>query len=152
MKLWIRILLVALMWVLLGAFIGKALAAAPDRERTCLAQAIYWEARGQPITAQLAVAQVVMNRVEDGRFRPSICGVVYQRNERGCQFTWVCAGVGRPRDREAWQRALVVAEIAQTDYIDLVDGALFFHDTSIRRWRHLQKTVRIGNLVFYKER
>lgn len=152
MRLWLRIVLVALMWILIGAFIGKALAATPDRQRTCLAQAIYWEARGQSLTAQIAVAQVVLNRVEDGRFRPDICGVVFQRNSNGCQFAWVCSGLNRPRDREAWQRALVIAEIAQTDYPDLVNGALFFHDTSIRRWRHLQKTARIGDLVFYKER
>ncbi|CAB5224349.1 SleB Cell wall hydrolyses involved in spore germination [uncultured Caudovirales phage] len=152
MRLWLRLLLVALMWFLLGAFIGRALAATPDRQRTCLAQAVYWEARGQPFNSQIAVAQVVMNRVEDGRFRPDICGVVYQRNANGCQFAWVCAGLNRPRDRQAWQRALVIAEIAQTDYIDLVDGALFFHDTSIRRWRHLEKTARIGDLVFYRER
>lgn len=152
MRLWIRILLIALMWMLIGAFIGRALAATPDRQRTCLAKAVYWEARGQPFNSQIAVAQVVMNRVEDGRFRPDICGVVFQRNERGCQFVWVCAGLNRPRDRDAWQRALVVAEVAQTDYIDLVDGAIFFHDTSIRRWRHLEKTARIGDLVFYRER
>lgn len=157
MKRWIRIFLIALIWVLLmmwllmGVFIGKVLAATPERQRTCLAQAIYWEARDQPFNGQIAVAQVVMNRVEDGRFRPDICGVVFQRNERGCQFAWVCAGLNRPRDQRAWQRALVVAEVAQTDYIDLVDGALFFHDTTIRRWRHLEKTARIGNLVFYRE-
>lgn len=152
MRLWVRIVLVALMWFVLGAFIGKALAATPDRQRNCLAQAIYWEARGQPFNGQVAVAQVVMNRVEDGRFRSDPCGVVFQRNERGCQFVWVCAGVGRPRDRQAWQMALHVAEIATTDYVDLVEGALFFHDTRVRRWPHLEKTVKIGDLVFYRER
>lgn len=152
MKLWIRLLLMALAWFLAGMLIGRAVAATPDRQRTCLAQAVYWEARGQPFNSQVAVAQVVLNRVEDGRFRPDICGVVFQRNSNGCQFVWVCAGLNRPRDQQAWRRALVVAEVAQTDYIDLVDGALFFHDTSIRRWRHLEKTARIGDLVFYRER
>ena len=152
MKLWIRIVLVALMWMLLGAFIGKALASTPDRQRTCLAQAVYWEARGQPFNSQIAVAQVVMNRVEDGRFPAEICSVVYQRTARGCQFEWVCAGLRRPRDSRAWQMALHIAEIASTDYIDLVDGAIFFHDTRVRRWPHLEKTARIGDLVFYKER
>lgn len=152
MRLWLRLLLIALMWFLLGVFIGSALAATPDRQRACLAKAVYWEARGESFNSQIAVAQVVLNRVEDGRFRSDICGVVFQRNARGCQFAWVCAGLNRPRDRQAWQRALRVAEIAQTDYIDLVGGALFFHDTSIRRWRHLEKTARIGDLVFYRER
>ena len=151
MRLWLRILLVALMWVLLGPIIGSALASTPDRQRTCLAQAIYWEARGQPFNSQIAVAQVVLNRVEDGRFRPDICGVVFQRRRGVCQFEWVCAGLRHHRDPRAWQRALHVAEIASTDYVDLVGGALFFHDTRIRRWPHLEKTARIGDLIFYRE-
>lgn len=151
MKWWVRIA-AALLWFLVGVFFANAAAASPDRQRTCLARAIYWEARGQPFNSQIAVAQVVLNRVEDARFPADICGVVFQRGARGCQFEWVCAGLNRPRDRRAWQRALVIAEIAQTDYVDLVDGALFFHDTSIRRWRHLQKTARIGDIIFYKER
>ena len=118
----------------------------------CLAQAVYWEARGQSFNSQIAVAQVVLNRVEDGRFPSTICGVVYQRNAKRCQFEWVCAGLRRARDQRAWRRALHVAEIASTDYVDLVDGAIFFHDTRIRRWPHLQRTAKIGDIIFYRER
>jgi spore germination cell wall hydrolase CwlJ-like protein len=149
---WWTFILGALMWFLAGFFLASSAAATPDRQRTCLAQAVYWEARGQSFNSQIAVAQVVLNRVEDGRFPAEICEVVYQRNARGCQFAWVCAGVRRPREQAAWQRALHIAEVAQTDYIDLVDGALFFHDTRVRGWRHLEKTARIGDLIFYKER
>lgn len=127
-------------------------ASPPDRQMRCLAQAIYWEARNQPFQGQVAVAQVVLNRREDARFPDSLCGVVFQRTERGCQFEWVCTlGRRQPRDVRAWELALHVAEVAQTDYIDLVGGAIFFHDSSVRRWRHLEKTVRIGNLIFYRE-
>jgi spore germination cell wall hydrolase CwlJ-like protein len=130
----------------------EAKAADPLREMQCLAQAVYWEARNQPFNSQIAVAQVVLNRVEDTRFPSTICGVVYQRNDRGCQFEWVCAGLRRPRDQRAWHMALHIAEVASTDYIDLVDGAIFFHDTRIRRWSHLERTAKIGDLIFYRER
>jgi hypothetical protein len=48
--------------------------------------------------------------------------------------------------------ALHIAEVASTDYIDLVSGAIFFHDTRIRRWPHLERTAKIGDLFFYRER
>ena len=124
-----------------------------DRQMECLAKAVYWEARNQPFNAQVAVAQVVLNRVEDGRFRSNICGVVFQRDSRGCQFTWVCTNATRrPRDPHSWQVAQVAAYVAVFDYIDMVNGAIFFHDTSVRRWSHMERTARIGELVFYRER
>ncbi len=125
----------------------------PSRQMECLAKAVYWEARNQPFNAQVAVAQVVLNRVEDGRFRSDICGVVFQRDSRGCQFTWVCTNATRrPRDPHPWHVAQVAAYVAVFDYIDMVNGAIFFHDTSVRRWSHLERTARIGELVFYRER
>ena len=136
-----------LCWLPLQAHAGL------DRQMDCLARAVYWEARNQPFNAQVAVAQVVLNRVEDGRFRADICGVVFQRDSRGCQFTWVCTNAGRrPRDQHSWEVAQVAAFVAVFDYVDMVDGAIFFHDTSVRRWPHLERTVRIGELVFYRER
>lgn len=124
-----------------------------DRQMECLALAVYWEARSQPFNAQVAVAQVVLNRVEDGRFRADICGVVFQRDSRGCQFTWVCTNANRrPRDRHSWEIAQYAAYLAVFDYIDMVEGAIFFHDVSVRRWPHLERTVRIGELIFYRER
>ncbi len=124
-----------------------------NRQMECLALAVYWEARSQPLNAQVAVAQVVLNRVEDGRFRSDICGVVFQRDSRGCQFTWVCNNATRrPRDRHSWEIAQYAAYLAVFDYIDMVEGALFFHDVSVRRWPHLERTARIGELIFYRER
>lgn len=127
--------------------------AGQDRQMECLAKAVYWEARNQPFPAQVAVAQVVLNRVADGRFRPDICGVVFQRNSRGCQFTWACDRRKRqPRDQQAWAVARQAAYAATDDHRDMVRGAIFFHDSSIRRWPHLERTARIGQLIFYKER
>jgi len=123
------------------------------RQMECLSLAVYWEARNQPFNAQVAIAQVVLNRVEDGRFRSDICGVVFQRDSRGCQFTWVCTNATRrPRDPHSWQVARAAAYAAVFDYSDMVNGAIFFHDTSVRRWSHLERTARIGELVFYRER
>ena len=125
----------------------------PSRQMECLSLAVYWEARNQPFNAQVAVAQVVLNRVEDGRFRSDICGVVFQRDSRGCQFTWVCTNATRrPRDPHSWQIARAAAYAAVFDYSDMVNGAIFFHDTSVRRWSHMERTARIGELVFYRER
>ncbi len=130
-----------------------AKAADPLREMRCLAQAVYWEARGQPFNAQVAVAQVVINRAEDGRFGNTLCAVVYQRNAGTCQFTWVCTNAARrPRDQRAWEIANYAAYLAVFDHPDLVEGAIFFHDTSVRRWPHLERTARIGNIIFYRER
>jgi N-acetylmuramoyl-L-alanine amidase len=78
-------------------------AAAPqtidDHSVTCLARTVYFEARGEPLAAQKAVAEVVMNRVQQG-FAPSICGVVYQRR----QFSWTTRPA-RVREAAAYARA-----------------------------------------------
>ncbi len=139
---------------LLAALLPVAAKAAdPLREMACLSKAVYWEARNQPFNAQVGVAQVVLNRAEDGRFGNTLCAVVYQRNVRGCQFTWVCTNANRrPRDQAAWEVANYAAYLAVFDHPDLVDGAIFFHDKSVRRWPHLERTVRIGDLIFYRER
>lgn len=148
----------AAIWIVLGMLIAaltSSKAAADTEQRLhCLTHVIYWEARGQPQPTQVAVAQVVMNRAIDGRFPSDICGVIYQRNAGRCQFSWVCTHRGRypMRDLDALKAAREAAELALEEHKDLTRGALFFHDTSIRGWPHLRRTVRLGDLVFYKER
>ncbi len=75
------------------------LAAAQDPERTCLAQAVYYEARGETREGQIAIAEVVIRRTVDGRYPRTICGVVFDgANRRGCQFSFACNGdMKRPR-------------------------------------------------------
>jgi spore germination cell wall hydrolase CwlJ-like protein len=78
----------------------------------CLALNVYWEARDQEIAGQVAVAQVVMNRVADPRYPNDACGVIRDGGEtkHKCQFSWYCDGKADiPRDVEAWETALVVA-------------------------------------------
>jgi N-acetylmuramoyl-L-alanine amidase len=119
----------------------------------CVALAMYWEARGEGREGMLAVGSVVLNRVDDERFPDSVCGVVYQGGETPpCQFSWWCDGKSdRPTQQSAWLSSLDLARELLTDRPrDPTDGALFFHNTSIKSpWRR-QRTARIGNHVFYR--
>lgn len=100
--------------------------AAMDAEMRCLAGAVYFEARGEALAGQLAVAQVIVNRTEDGRFPRSYCGVVAQPG----QFSFM-RGQRMPAVREgsaAWERAVAVARIAHQGLWDSEAGnAVFFH-------------------------
>src|SRR6185312_988713 len=88
----------------------------------CLADAIYFEARGEPIRGQMAVAQVVMNRVFSGRYPNNVCGVVYQNANRhlACQFTFACEGknLNRIDEPEMWSQAKRIAK-------DTLDGKIW---------------------------
>lgn len=135
------------------------------KERNCLAEAIYHEARGEPIDGQWAVAKVILNRVESKKFPSSVCGVVYQnahmRNR--CQFSFACdglsdeAGNGNRIVRESWVRASLIAKIAfeRTAGSDseniLPDSVLFYHNRSVNpHWASAFRSVaRIGGHIFY---
>lgn len=121
----------------------------------CLAQAIYFEARGEQDAGKRAVAAVVLNRVAQPEFPDTVCGVVRDGGERPpCQFSWWCDGKSdAPTDEVAWSEALSVAnEALQGLENDPTEGALFFHHTSVRPgWRRVfQRTVRIGPHIFYR--
>lgn len=82
-----------------------------DRQLECMAMNIYHEARSESYAGQLAVATVTINRVGNEKFPSTVCGVVWQRNKRGCQFSWTCDGRSdKIRNNEAYQEALIVAE------------------------------------------
>jgi len=123
------------------------------RTQRCLAQVMYWEARGEGRQGMVAVASVVLNRVEDKRFPDSVCGVVYQGGESPpCQFSWWCDGKSdRPTNQKKWAEALSLADTIMTDKPhDPTAGALFYHNTSIQDpWRR-PLTARIGNHIFYR--
>ena len=120
-------------------------------EMTCLAGAVYFESRGEPLAGQLAVARVVINRAEDNRFPASYCGVVYQR----AQFSFVKNG-RMPRistHTEAWQRARVIARIAHDGMWDSPAGdAVFFHANYVRpKWSYRkQRLAQIDTHIFYR--
>ena len=117
----------------------------------CLAGAVYFESRGEPLHGQLAVAQVVINRSEDARWPASYCGVVYQR----AQFSFVKNG-RMPRIRTssgAWQRAKAIAQIAHDGlWASEVGDAVYFHATYVRpKWsRRKERTAQIDTHIFYR--
>jgi N-acetylmuramoyl-L-alanine amidase len=122
---------------------------ASDSQMECLAGAVYFEAKGEPLHGQLSVAEVILNRARSGRFPSSICGVVKQRGQfsfiRGGRFPAIARGT------LAWKRAVAIAQIAVQD---LADGpapkALFFHAKRVSpRWK-LTRVASVGNHIFYR--
>jgi spore germination cell wall hydrolase CwlJ-like protein len=135
---------------------------ANDNEIICLAENIYFEARGESTAGRMAVALVVLNRVKDRRFPNSVCGVVKQTKYypsgridlHSCQFSWYCDGKSdAPADRSCWEDALLIAEVMYTyDSIDVTNGSLWYHSKRVNpNWAtHYQQTVSIDNHIFYK--
>ena len=125
-------------------------ASVPSRaEIACLAEAIYFEARGTGTEGEVAVAHVVVNRSNDPEFPGSVCGVVRD----GCQFSYRCDGRSdRLSDASARARAYKVAEAVLSADEDPTDGALFFHSAKARPgWFAKRERVgRIGGNVFYR--
>ena len=122
----------------------------------CLTEALYFEARGENLTGQLAVAEVILNRVDSRRFPNSVCKVVRQGESRrnACQFSFRCDGKKEVfSERGAFQRAGKIANIMlQGRERVLTDGATFYHTKRVRpSWaRRLTKTTDIGVHVFYR--
>lgn len=104
----------------------------PRRELECLTDAVYYEARGESLEGQAAVAQVVLNRARAPRFPKSVCGVVFQGvGAGGCQFSFACNGaMAHTVEWAAWGRAQAVAARALNGYVmDAVGTAVQFHGT-----------------------
>jgi spore germination cell wall hydrolase CwlJ-like protein len=129
------------------------------RAEKCLAEAVYFESRGESVRGQMAVAQVVMNRVFSDFYPGDVCDVVYQNAHRrlACQFTFACDGIRDVvRDQDAWQRAKRIAA-------DTLDGKLWLEDVGkathyhaywVRPWwiRTMRKLHKIGVHSFYRPR
>jgi hypothetical protein len=126
-------------------------------EHRCLAQALYYEARGEGVAGQKAVAEVIFHRMRTGNYGHSICAVVFEGADKpGCQFSFACNGeLTLPKVPEAWMRAQMLAARILTGEERMDDetgGAISFHAVSVNPdWaNYLQRTVQIGNHVFYK--
>jgi spore germination cell wall hydrolase CwlJ-like protein len=130
-------------------------ALALEREAGCLAQAIYYEARGESNKGKLAVAEVVMNRVRSGNYPDTICGVVFQGAARktGCQFSFTCDGtLGRPVEALAWRKAERLARnVVLGRMASQVGSATHYHATYVDPYwaDSLERTTRIGRHIFY---
>ncbi|MBD3771064.1 MAG: cell wall hydrolase [Rhodobacterales bacterium] len=131
-------------------------AEALDSEAHCMAQAIYYESRNEPLAGQLAVAEVISNRMRDHRYPDTACGVVFQGATRttGCQFTFTCDGaLNRKPKGTAWEQAKeIAAHVLMNLAEDRTGGATHYHATYVDPvWSAgLIKTDKIGLHVFYR--
>jgi spore germination cell wall hydrolase CwlJ-like protein len=136
----------------LDELVGTYEAAAPaDREQECLANAVYFESRGEPIEGQLAVAQVVMNRAASGRYPADLCEVITQK----AQFSFIHDGRFPAADKasEAWRKSVAIAKIAEAKVADsgIPSDCLWYHATYVSPgWgKRLNRQAQIGLHIFY---
>jgi spore germination cell wall hydrolase CwlJ-like protein len=130
---------------------------AREKAEKCLANAVYFEARAEPVRGQIAVAQVVMNRVFSGYYPNDVCGVVYQNANRrfACQFTFACDGIPDVvNEPEAWVRAKQIASETLDGKLWLpeIGKATHYHAYWVRpSWVHeMIKLNKIGVHTFYR--
>jgi N-acetylmuramoyl-L-alanine amidase len=125
----------------------------------CLAENVYFEARGEPLEGQYAVAEVTLNRTRSDNFPHTVCGVVHETRwdpSRGrfvADFSWTERGGLSPQNGPAWKQAMAVASAAYDDLHEpLVPGALFYHATTVHpEWARIRKAVAtIGKHIFYE--
>jgi hypothetical protein len=139
----------------LGLFDEKSRA----KSEKCLAEAVYFEARGEAVRGQIAVAQVVLNRAFSGKYPESVCGVVYQNKHRhlACQFTFACDNNKDViREPDMWERARKIAK-AMLDgqlWLPEVDKSTHYHAYWVRpSWvSEMKKMYRTGVHTFYRPR
>jgi spore germination cell wall hydrolase CwlJ-like protein len=137
---------------------GESQAEFEERERRCLATAIYFEARGEPIRGQIAVGQVILNRVRNPAFPETICGVVYQgQMAPGCQFSFACDGKSDiPRPDAHWALAQKLAKQITSGEVWLpeVGYSTYYHaDYVSPQWKSAMNRIdTIGRHIFYKKR
>lgn len=129
------------------------------KQLECLTKNIYWEAASEPFEGKVAVAQVTMNRVDDGRFGKGVCGVVYQKNiiyeKVICQFSWVCEGTHKikPVYAAMYKESEEVAKKVLLENFRLpgLSNAMYYHATYVQPGWRKQKITQIGQHIFYKD-
>lgn len=138
----------------------RAMARAQRRAQDlhCLAQNVYFEARGEPLEGQYAVAEVTLNRTRAPNFPHTVCGVVHEarwdpsRRRFVADFSWTLLGAVSPAG-PAWRQALAVAAAEYDDlHESVVPSALYYHSTGVHPgWSRTRKVVAvIGNQIFYR--
>ena len=127
------------------------------KQMSCLAEALYFEARGEPFTGQLAVGEVILNRVEDSRYPSSICKVINQGTGRrfACQFTYTCDGkLETVHERKAYEMALKLAKILITTHDrKLTKGSTHYHSNYVNpKWsKKFERVAKYGRHIFYRQ-
>ena len=149
------------------AEVAKVAKAVDPKQLACMAKNIFYEANGEPLHGQAAVARVVMNRVSHG-FGSNPCNVIYQAtyvdkaNEYGdtykakmCQFSWVCENKGEPnKNNPGYIKAKAIAYdvMAHNAYEDVVPkSTLFFHNLHVDPMWPYKQVAKIGNHIFYSK-
>lgn len=137
----------------------KAKRQAKIAEHYCMAKAIYFEARSEPVAGQLAVANVVLNRVKSDTYPNTICGVVYESRVKkrigGCQFSFTCDGIhDRPRPGKQWNLARKLAHQAMSNSAKarvVNSSVLHYHADYVRpKWsKFMRRLTKIGRHIFY---
>ena len=127
------------------------------RELKCLSEALYFEARGEQIEGQIAVADVIINRKNSSKFPSTICGVVSEGSHRrhACQFSYNCDGkLELIYDKKTYSRIVKLSSmILNGAFSDVTNGATFFHASEVSpSWsKKFKKTRKIGRHIFYKK-
>lgn len=127
-----------------------------DAQWACLSEALYFEARGENVKGQFAVAEVILNRVSSARFPSSVCAVINQGTgkKNQCQFSYTCDGRKEIiTEKRAYERVSKVARLAlDGDAPEVTEGATHYHTTAVSpRWSRVYKrTTRIGTHIFYR--
>jgi len=139
------------------AFLAAQPAANGGAQWQCLAEALYFEARGESVQGMFAVGEVILNRVDSGSYPDTLCSVINQGTGRkyACQFTYTCDGlaetIGEPR---AWERVGKVARLLMEGTPrDLTGGATHYHTKAVNpSWaRVYPRTASIGSHYFYRQ-
>ena len=125
-------------------------------ERRCLAEAVYYEGRQETTEGQIAVAQIVLNRVRSGQWLDTICGVVRQGRGESCQFPTVCKAGDRPPETDIeWQRAALIADDAAAGraWLNELTEATHYHNASAKPpWRLSMRFIRkVGWRMYYAD-
>lgn len=138
-----------------AAWLASQPAPTGDAQWQCLTKALYFEARGESLKGQFAVAEVILNRTDSPRFPGSVCGVVNQAGGGGCQFSFICDGrKDVMRERGAIDRAGRIARVMLDGAPRaLTEGATYFHSKGVRPgWAHrFPRTAAIGAHLFYRQ-
>jgi spore germination cell wall hydrolase CwlJ-like protein len=139
---------------------GYMSAAESIKQLDCLTRNIYWEAASEPFEGKVGVAQVTLNRVESGKFAPTVCGVVYQKNvfyeKVVCQFSWFCETTHkiRPIHKPLWLESEAVAKKVLLEGFRLpsLENALFYHADYVSPGWKLPRIEKIGRHIFYGDK
>ena len=133
---------------LAAAVAGQDLAYDVDSELSCLAGAVYFESKGEPLSGQLAVANVIINRTNSGRFPHTICGVVKQPG----QFSFIRGGaIPAIRSAAQYRTAMAIAQVAMDkEWDNPTPGALYFHARRVSPGWARPRVATIGNHIFFR--